>query len=161
MLTTSRRLCSIMAWRASKSTARARVAMSNSSCGVNSAGRRPSRRYMVRMSLDSPSSGSPSSTASRSGAADGGASGDACNASGSVAGLDALRFFMSWRRTRRQVLERIDRPPLAPDLEVQLHTVGIAAAHLGHLLALAHGLVFLDQQRLVVRVGRQIGVVVL
>src|SRR5256885_6279916 len=33
--------------------------------------------------------------------------------------------------------------------------------YLGDLLALAHGLVFLDQQRLVVRVGREVGVVVL
>ena len=44
---------------------------------------------------------------------------------------------------------------------MQLHPVGIGAAHLGDLLAPAHVLVFLHQQRLVVRVGREKGVVVL
>ena len=44
---------------------------------------------------------------------------------------------------------------------MQLGAIGIAVAHLGDLLAFAHRLVFLDQQRLVVRVGRQEGGVVL
>ncbi len=43
-LTTSRRLCSIIAWRASKSPARARAAVSNSCSGVNNLMRRNSRR---------------------------------------------------------------------------------------------------------------------
>jgi len=44
---------------------------------------------------------------------------------------------------------------------VELDTVCVGVAHLGNLLALAHGLVFLDQQRLVVGIGREEGVVVL
>src|SRR5574343_1502975 len=56
---------------------------------------------------------------------------------------------------------RIDRFALAAHLEVQLHAVGVAVAHLGDLFAAAHLLVFLDQQLLVVGVSRQVGVVVL
>ena len=41
--------------------------------------------------------------------------------------------------------EQIDRLALAPDLEVQLHAVGVAAAHLGDLLSLAHQLVLFHQ----------------
>ena len=44
---------------------------------------------------------------------------------------------------------------------MQLHTISVAVAHLGNFLPLTHGLVFFDQQRLVVRISRQVGVVVL
>ena len=44
---------------------------------------------------------------------------------------------------------------------MQLHAVRITAAHLGNFLTLSDALVFLDQQRLVVRVGRQERIVVL
>ena len=56
---------------------------------------------------------------------------------------------------------RIDRLALLADLEVQLHAVGVGRAHLGDLLAALDGLVVLDQQRLVVRVGGEVGRVVL
>src|ERR1039457_1685119 len=65
------------------------------------------------------------------------------------------------RSARRQELGRIDRLALLADLEVQLHTVGVARAHLGDLLAAPHGLVVLDEQRLIVRVGGEVGRVVL
>src|SRR5438105_14758448 len=60
-----------------------------------------------------------------------------------------------------QVARRIDRLALPPDLEMQLHAVGVARAHLRDFLSLAHRLVFLHQQGLVVRVRGQIRVVVL
>ena len=44
---------------------------------------------------------------------------------------------------------------------MQLHTIGVRAAHLGDALTFGHLLVFFDQQGLVVRVGREEGVVVL
>ena len=44
---------------------------------------------------------------------------------------------------------------------MQLHLVGIGAAHFGNFLATLDGLVFLHQQGLVVGVGGQVGVVVL
>src|SRR5690606_24959983 len=57
---------------------------------------------------------------------------------------------------RRQLARRVDGLALLADLEVQLDAVGVSGTHFGDLLALAHGLVFLDQQRLVVGVGRQV-----
>ncbi len=68
---------------------------------------------------------------------------------------------LSENLTRRQVTRRIDRLALATHFKVQLDAIGIGAAHLGNLLTLFDRLIFLDQQRLVVGVSRQIGVVVL
>ncbi|MDQ0586733.1 hypothetical protein QFZ47_000842 [Variovorax paradoxus] len=61
----------------------------------------------------------------------------------------------------RQVARRVDGLALAADFEMQLDAVGVAVAHLGDLLALLHRLVFLHEQRLVMRIGREVGVVVL
>ena len=44
---------------------------------------------------------------------------------------------------------------------MQLHAVRVAITHFSDFLPFAHRLVFLDEQGLVVRVGRQKGVVVL
>ena len=44
---------------------------------------------------------------------------------------------------------------------MKLDAVGIAAAHFGNFLTLTHGLVFFDQECLVVGVSREVGVVVL
>ena len=62
---------------------------------------------------------------------------------------------------RRQVLQRIHRPAEPPDLEVQLHLVGVGRAHLGDLLPARHLLAFLHDDVAVVRVRREERVVVL
>lgn len=44
---------------------------------------------------------------------------------------------------------------------MQLHAIGVAVSHFGNLLSFLHSLVFLHQDRLVVRVGGEIRIVVL
>src|SRR5262245_2264000 len=62
---------------------------------------------------------------------------------------------------RGQEADRIHRLAVAADLEMQLHPVGIARAHLRDALALGHVLTFLHQQLVVVRVDAEERVVVL
>ena len=61
----------------------------------------------------------------------------------------------------RQVPGRIDRFAQPTYFKVKFDTVRITVAHLGNLLALAHRLIFFDQQSLVMGVSRQVSVVVL
>src|SRR5574343_800859 len=58
--------------------------------------------------------------------------------------------------TRGQLLDRVNRLALLANFKVQLHPIRVGGAHFGDLLTLAHHLVFLDQQGLVVSVGRQV-----
>ena len=70
-------------------------------------------------------------------------------------GLTAHGFFIvfaTYLSARSQVFGWIDRFALATDLKVQFDTIGIARPHLGYFLPLAHGLVFLHQQSLIVGV---------
>ena len=63
--------------------------------------------------------------------------------------------------TTRQILGRVNRFAVAAHFKVQHHTLCIRVAHVGNTLTFAHGLVFFDQQRLVVCVSGEVGVVVL
>src|SRR5207247_9605175 len=56
---------------------------------------------------------------------------------------------------RGKEFHRVDRLSEATDLEMQLHLIGVAVAHLGDLLALRNQLAFLDHDLSVVRVRRQ------
>jgi hypothetical protein len=61
----------------------------------------------------------------------------------------------------RQIPQRVDRLALPANLEVQLDLVGVGVAHLGDLLSLDDLLPLFDQDVAVVRVRRQVSVVVL
>ena len=67
-----------------------------------------------------------------------------------------MGLFISTARhlLRRQVSCRVNRLALAANFKMKLHPFGIAVAHFSNFLAFFHLLVFFDQQRLVVRVGR-------
>ena len=61
--------------------------------------------------------------------------------------------------SRRQKLSRVNRLAIAPDLKVQSRLAFRPLSHRRDLLALVYCLSFIDQQRLVVPVGTEIGVV--